>query len=643
MGIMRHSNSRRLCAALVFSVGLGLLTGCTHAPVKPAGTKPGDYAYVKQYISWMAPRLLRRHKTPGMSIVLVDDQEVVWAQGFGYADLERETPATPESVYRIGSITKLFTASAAMKLAEDGRIDIDAPIRRYLPEFSIHNRFSDAGPVTARNIMTHHSGLPADILKGMWTRNGEQRYTDAVRQLKAEYTAYPPNYIYSYSNIALSVLGHMVARVSGRPFETYLQEQIFGPLGMDHTGFRLDPAMRAQLAKGYNGRREIEPGTLRDLPAGGLYSSVMDLSRFLRAVFAADRPGGPQVLRAGTLAEMMRRQNTGVPLDFNFDIGLGWFLVDHGIRGMSTVASHGGGTPCYFSQLIALPEVKLGVAVLANSCSSGPVVADTAVTALKLAVEAKTGIPQNLDDTVPKAPVVERPPDELLDRFVGRYATWLGLVEVQREGRRLRAALSGWKFDLVPHEDGRFSIRFRLFGLIPIRHLFGVDLDSVLLKRVKVQGRDVVVMNFKGRDQVFGEKVHPEPIPEIWLARLGAMEIINQDEYMRFRDNRLINDNGILVMRYRLKMPVMPEQKAALPIRPISDDEAIVLGLGRGMGETIKVVEVGGGEEALYFSGYEARWTSYDTPDARARIAALRQRARPPRHVAEGVETLIRN
>lgn len=620
---MRH---RAAPVFLVVAIAALVLTACSRGsiPLKPVSVSRGDYSYAKAYMRWYARELLDEHDTPALSIALVDDQKVVWAEGFGYADVSEKRRATAETVYRVGSIAKVFTASAAMRLQEQGKLDIDAAIQRYLPEFKVGSRFKNARPITARSIMTHHSGLPADIMKGMWTPDGSARYTDVIGLMQHEYVAYPPGYIYSYSNAALSVLGHAVQRAAGVSFPEYVTQQFIAPLNMKRTGYTLTPKMRALLAKGYSDGDAIDTGELRDLPAGGLYSNVMDLSNYMRMVFADGRYEQQAVLEAGTLSEMMRVQNGDVELDFNLPIGLGFFRVKHGIEHAGPVVSHGGGAPCYFSQMIMLPEHKLGAVALANSCSSGAVVAESASRLLKLALEAKTGISQPLEYRLKKAPVAQVPDEQHLKDFEGRYATWLGLIDVHRDDSRLKARISGWNFDLVPLEDKTFGVEFRLFGLIHLRHLYGIDFDNVLLRHADVDGRRVVVMTFKGRDQVLGAKVKPEPIPSAWLARLGKLEVYNQDEYMHFRDNELAVDNGILVMKYRLKMPVLSEQSASVPIRPISDNEAVVMGLGRGMGETV-YIERESGEEVLHYSGYKARWTTYSNPQL-ARTAGVAPR-----------------
>ena len=131
-----------------------------------------DYECVKEYhLPVGPPRRWRKNNVTGLSIALVDDKGLIWAQGFGYADKENKIPATPQTVYRVASISKLFTATAIMQLAEQGKINIDEPLTTYLPEFSIKTRFPGEGKITPRNLMTHHSGLPANFYKGIFSSN----------------------------------------------------------------------------------------------------------------------------------------------------------------------------------------------------------------------------------------------------------------------------------------------------------------------------------------------------------------------------------------------------------------------------------------------------------------------------------------
>src|SRR5262249_48776735 len=166
---------------------------------------------------------MRKNDTPGLSIALVDDQRVVWAQGFGYADWELKIPATERTIYRAGSISKLFTDTAALQLAEQGRLNIDAPLQTYLPEFSIRQRVAKAAPITLRDLMTHHAGLPRDVLKGFQTTE-PAAFDTLLTELGDEYAAYAPGQCFYYSNVGVTLLGSAIQRVSGEPFTVHMKQ-----------------------------------------------------------------------------------------------------------------------------------------------------------------------------------------------------------------------------------------------------------------------------------------------------------------------------------------------------------------------------------------------------------------------------------
>ena len=354
-------------ASLIILIVILVLAGCSGAPVKPDRIIPGNYDYVKEYVAWLTRKEMKRNNVTGVSIAIVDDQKIVWAQGFGYSDKENKIPATPETVYRIGSISKLFTAMATMKLVEAGQVDIDRPLKNYLPQFSVRTRFSDSGPITPRTIMTHHSGLPSSLAKGMWTSDPPASLLD---RLKDEYTAYPTNYVLAYSNTGVALLGLMIEQVSNKDFCEYVDQTILSPIGMRQSSFKLSPVVERLLSKGYRNGKEMDQVPLRDISAGAMYSNVNDLGLFMQMVFAGGKVGGRQILSRQTIEEMLRPQNQDARLESPNPIGLGWFLQRYSFsegNGEIIVASHGGGTPLFRTSLAIVPEKKLGVVVLTNS------------------------------------------------------------------------------------------------------------------------------------------------------------------------------------------------------------------------------------------------------------------------------------
>ncbi len=222
-----------------FVIGIIVLlftvSGCTVSLPK-TGTPQDNYKRTRDAITSLVQEEMKRHNIQGMSIALVDDQRIVWAEGFGYADRDKRIAAMPETIYPAGSIAKLFTITAALQLADQKRIDLDQPLQTYLPEFSMKTRFVDSGPITLRTMMTHHSGLPSDRLREMISRNPTS-LAETERELQDEWVAYPPNFIFSYSNVALRLLGLVIEQAGHKEFNSHLKETLFLPLNMVNTSF----------------------------------------------------------------------------------------------------------------------------------------------------------------------------------------------------------------------------------------------------------------------------------------------------------------------------------------------------------------------------------------------------------------------
>ncbi|HEY8102747.1 MAG TPA: serine hydrolase domain-containing protein [Burkholderiaceae bacterium] len=595
---MNFSSHRVLYTGFMLMSILTLIPGCSSPPKKPDAVARGDYESTKQYISKLIQYEMKQHDVTGLSIALVDDQRIVWAQGFGYADMANGIAATPETLYRVGSISKLFTATAAMQLAEQGKIDIDKPLQTYLPSFSIKTRFPEAGPITPRNIMTHHSGLPDSMINGMWVKQPAP-FAKVVDSLKDDYVAYPSNFIFAYSNIGPTLLGDAIQTITGKEFSAYMNDALLSPLGMHQSSFSAAPSV-SLMSKAYRAGSEKEELALRDIPAGGLNSNVLDLSRFLQMVFAQGQSNGNPILKPASLNEMLRPQNDNVELDLDFRIGLGWMLSKN-IKNGGIVAWHNGGTMFYRSQLIALPEKKLGVVVLANSFSAGPIVNRIADETLKLALEAKTGLQQPNPETSKVEEIPLRKED--LQEYPGDYATIAGSAKIIGNGDRLRAEIAGRNFALIPGEDGQFGIQYRLLGWIPFP---SKQLSNVRLSHALVSNREVLIGNASDEKFILGEKIQPQPNAQKWMNYLGEYEFINGDDTAtQFRKIALQYRDGFFIVEITLAPP-SDNEIVRMPIAPVSDKEAIILGLGRGKGETIQSVTVDG-EELIAYSGYLLR------------------------------------
>jgi CubicO group peptidase (beta-lactamase class C family) len=570
------------------------MSACSTPPQKPAAAAHGDYSYLKQYMNWLIEREMDDADVTGLSIALVDDQQVVWAQGFGYEDKAADIRATPDTVYHLGSIAKVFTATAAMQLAGQGKLDIDQPLQRYLPQFSIRSRYGDTSGITPRNIMTHHSGLPGYRVRGMSERHPAP-FEEQVTAARDEYVATPPNTVFAYSNLGVSLLGAAIGEVGGECYAGYMNRYLLQPLGMTRSEF----AARIP-GKAYKDGKEVEAIPLRDLPSSSLISSANDMTRFMRMLFADGKFEGRQIITPESLREMFRAQNADVPLDFDFRMGLGWMLSGVDVPRAGVVASHGGTTLNYHTLLAVLPEHKLGVVVLSNSANAQSVVAKVTEATLKLALEAKRGITQ------PERRFVEpkRVPLTAADLrdYAGYFETLIGLVKVENRDGELIAELMGWNFELVKYEDGGFGVRLKLLGFIPVANR---QMREMNLSLRSIAGREVLAYEKDGQAMLVGEKLHPSPLPDYLNDYLGEYEFVNPHDGPMPENVRVVREGDLLIGEFTFPdKPGLVFRTAFLP--GPERGELVMAGIGSGKGETLRIARVDGAEH-IYFSGFDLK------------------------------------
>nr|WP_295782833.1 serine hydrolase domain-containing protein [Rhodoferax sp.] len=548
----------------------------------------------------MIEHAIGRNKIPGVSIALVDDQRVVWSQGFGFADLAAQRPATADTLYRVGSISKLFTDTAALQLVEKGKLSLDERVQARLPGFaprSLHN----LAPldITPRLLMTHHAGLQRDVARAFQS-DAPQRFTEMTASFDS-YLAYQPGQKMSYSNIGLTVLGSLVERVSGTPFEQHVQRSVLDPLGMAHSAFDMAASKDAAMSKSYNGRDNLPTVALRDVPAGGLNSSVNDLSRFMEMVFAGGQSNGQQVLNPETVAAMFLPQHGAVKLDFDSQIGLGWFLQlpdKASIRGGGVVAGHGGAIDGYRSYMGLLPEHKLGVVVLTNSTTGTEASQHIVEVVLRLALEAKTGTraPNGSVGDAQLAgtelPFVDKPlaPD-VVQQWVGDYTTMMGYVCISsKDGKTLQADAMGHTLAVRERADGSMGLSYKLLGIVPVN--LG-RLGAMVLSRRTVEGREVLVARNGLREALAGERIHADPAMDAPTRRfidqhLGRYELLDTgDGKIEVTSVRLLEENGLVIAEVAV---AQDKQTLRVVLKPVGNGLAIALGALADQGEIVETL-----------------------------------------------------
>jgi CubicO group peptidase (beta-lactamase class C family) len=321
------------------------------------------------FTAWLDGQILERG-LPGVAVGVVSDQELVWAKGFGVADVTTKTPMAPQTRFRMASHSKLFTATAIMQLREEGKLRLDDPVTAHLPWFAVKRAEEDDPPITVEELLTHSSGLPREAGAHWTTFNFPT--TEELRGLMTErQSPFPPEVRWKYSNLAYAVAGMVIERVSGLSWADYLQRHIFDPLGMKSSSVdRNVPG----LAVGYgrrqpDGTRAVNPFVdARGMAAAtGLTSNVEDMARFVSAQFRKGRRGGPQILSTGSLREMHRIR----VLESNWTQGN---AIGFAVRkaGDKVYVSHGGSYPGYQTNTLIWLDGKVGVIVLTNADDGNP-------------------------------------------------------------------------------------------------------------------------------------------------------------------------------------------------------------------------------------------------------------------------------
>jgi len=354
---------------------------------------------------------------PGISMAVVHDQELLWARGFGYADREKKRPATPDTIYGIGSISKLFTSIAVLQLRDQGKLGLDDPLARHLPWFNIKQTYADGPPVTIRGILTHSSGLPRDAAYPYWSAPYSE-FPDReqiIKSLADQATVYPAGTHFQYSNLGFALAGELVARVSARDYADYVKEKILVPLGLGDTRPELPEEHRGgRLAAGYSS--VTREGIMNKMPffqakgiapAAGFSSTAADLARFASWQFRLLGGGKEEILRANTLREMQRFQW----MDPDNTWGLGFTVWN---RNGTIYAGHGGICAGYRSQLTLQPKEKIAAVFLTNSSGVNSwIYAQRACEIVAPAVAEALA-----------APAAAKQPDPALKKYEGTYSSY---------------------------------------------------------------------------------------------------------------------------------------------------------------------------------------------------------------------------
>jgi len=384
------------------------------------GQGPTDAVELEAFLDELMAKDIEANHVPGAAVSVVKDGKLFIAKGYGYADLENKIPIDAgQTVFAIGSVGKVFTWTAVMQLVEQGKLNLDADVNTYL-DFRIPDTYSE--PITLKHLMTHTAGFEDLWFEVFaWDANdvmpvGEWLASHIPARVR------PPGEAAAYSNYGAMLAGYIVARVSGEPYEQYIQEHIFEPLGMDHSTIQrpLPPGLREHASLGYwysDGAYQAVPKIPDDYlgqtamnPAGGHLSSVTDMARFmiahLQGGFYGDASTGMRILEETTARQMQDTLYTPDPRV----LGTAYGFFDFSDNGQRAIG-HTGGTLGFATLLMLLPDQNLGVFVVYTNEDVGGLTTQ------------HFGFQRAFFDHYYPAPAVEKiqPPTDFAER-AGRFA-----------------------------------------------------------------------------------------------------------------------------------------------------------------------------------------------------------------------------
>ena len=307
-------------------------------------------------IEAMAQHKLRHYRLPAIALGIVRGDDLAWFDGFGRSDLRAADAPTVDSLARVASVTKTFTATAIMQLRDEGKLDLDDPLLQHIPEFAaVQARAGSVAAVTLRRLLTHHAGLATEAPLDGWSALQFPTREEILSALPQTEVVIPQDSAWKYSNLAYGLLGEVIQRVSGQPYAAYIQQHLFDPLAISSSTFDLDDERRSRLMTGYNPtpyQDRPEPAAYAHLQgltaAGQLHASVADLAKWVSFQFNTDQlsRAANQLLAGSSLAEMHHPQY--IASDWSSGQCLGWRTTRVGDR---VYHNHGGGIHGFGTQV----------------------------------------------------------------------------------------------------------------------------------------------------------------------------------------------------------------------------------------------------------------------------------------------------
>ncbi len=539
---------------------------------------------MKELLNKEIDKICKKNRLMGANVVLFNDEQIVYSYNYGYANKGRKIKSTNDSLYMIGSNTKVMTAICILKLMEEGLLSLEDDVRKFIPEFEVKSTF-EYNKITIGNLLMHRSGLVGDFFHLITDKNGD--FHDVIKEIKNSYLTAKPGNMFAYSNVGFTVLGIVVERVTDLTYQECVEKIIAKPLGIEIHFLQSEEDRRPYsdtVSLCYNKKgKEAEDPLVTLLPAGSnTYMSITDFVKFGQIFLKRDGT----ILSKETL-ELMEKLECAESLDrklMNAGYGLLQNIHDFGEK-VGKIWGHGGDTMYHHSVFYYIPKQNLGVAIFTNSeqapLATGPMADKAVISYLK-----------------DKGVVIEKNSLEYDyvsvdgEAHLGKYVTGIGVCEIKKNRHgELVAKVKGMSVKMKACKDGFWLLcpNNLLLQFPPIKK----ELKKIRVKFADYAGEEVVIL--EQRDEynklqgIYGCRYEETDIPDSFRCACGRYKLVNENIKELKGRGALQIKKGMLVV----SMKCLAARGNAY-LKTAGNHLAFVQGFGRGTRNDVTLREENG-------------------------------------------------
>ena len=522
-------------------------------------------------------KLCKKSKVIGANIALFNNETILYDYNYGYANKEDNLKSTNESLYMIGSNTKLLTALSIFKLLENGELSLDDDIKKYIPEFEIQSTF-EYEKITIENLLMHRSGLIADLYNLILDPSRD--YHEVIDELKNTYLTFIPGQVFSYSNVGYTLLGIIIERISGLKYAEYIKRIIAQPLGINIHFLKCDDEKKSFascMSLNYTKYGEpVEELTTTMLPAGSnTYMSINDFVKLGQLFLNKDI-----ILKKSTF-ELMEKLNVPEQIDNDlFNVGYGLIHNNYNFdKAVGKVLGHGGDTIFHHSVFNYIPSLNIGIVAVTNSEQGAALSKTLALTIFTEYLKSK-GYDTNFS-------VEHKPANINYEKYIGKYVTGVGLLEIDKNNKgELISTVSKYPVKLIPCED-------EFLQCYPNKWILKLPSVKKAIKGIRIKGinyfnNEVLIIEQTSSNNktlnILGCRYSETLIPNTFKNACGYYEVTNiKREYIDCKILLSVEDD-ILKLEFGLR-----DLKIVFCLTVIDDNTAVTQGIGKYAKEIVQI------------------------------------------------------